>query len=177
MIRVPLAGNVKGTAWICGGSGPSTLVKERTDCTTFMLKDSLLNETMIQAVESLEAYTEENRTHAKEILLAKDECTKLEKIGFRTVNALVREMTIVEWSSLKITWNMGWTGIYPIRMYGVTDVLYPIVDGKRISGFMVRNRRQVLEGFEHRQTCAMCTQVIDLKPGEPLVPKIIPCRK
>ena len=67
MIKIPIAGAVDGNAWVCGGEGPHQRLSERTSCPTYLLKDSLLKETMTRAIKSLDACQDENIPFAQAI--------------------------------------------------------------------------------------------------------------
>lgn len=178
MIKIPIAGAVDGNAWVCGGEGRHQKLSERTSCPTYLLKDSLLKETMRKAIRSLDASQDENIDFAKASTMAQEDLKKKDKITFRAMDKLVESITFENWNTIVVNWKMGWTGKYPSRFYSVTDALMPKMEKKNghyyINDIMVRARSTTLQGFKNRQAAALKTRVIDPGVGDSPVPKVIP---
>lgn len=174
MIKIPLTGSQDGNAWVCGGEGPYQRLSERTHCPTYILKDSLLKETMIRAIKSLDACDNKNIAFAQAITRAQND----DKITFRALDKLVESITFEDFTTIVVDWKMGWTGEYPIRFYSVTDALMPKMEYQNghyyINGIMVRARSLVMKGFENRQKAALKTRVIEPGVGDLPVPRVIP---
>ena len=174
MIKIPLTGSQDGNAWVCGGEGPYQRLSERTQCPTYLLKDSLLKETMTRAIKSLDACQDENIPFAQAITRAQND----DKITFRALDKLVESITFEDFNTIVVNWKMGWTGKYPIRFYSVTDALMPKMEYQNghyyINGIMVRARSLVMKGFENRQKAALKTRVIEPGVGDLPVPRVIP---
>lgn len=174
MIKIPLTGSQDGNAWLCGGEGLHQRLSERTHCPTYLLKDSLLKETMTRVIKSLDACQNQNIAFAQAIIRAQTD----DKITFRALDKLVESITFEDFNTIVVNWKMGWTGKYPIHFHNVTDALMPKMEAKNghyyINGIMVRAKSLVMKGFENRHTAALKTKVIEPGVGDLPVPTVIP---
>ena len=178
MIKVKVSGSISAPAWTCGGDGDGIYLSERTDCPTYFLQDSILNKTVISAIEKIDPYAPENKNFEKAIVEAKQEIKESKTIEYKHIDSLIESITLDGWETLVISWEMGQVEKYPIHYKLLREVPLPIITknekGKdECFGNFVQVRRTFEEAFQRRQQRVLQYQIIKSWDENCTVPQVI----
>lgn len=178
MVKVFVRGSVSANVWTCGGAGDGIYLSERTSCPTYLLQGKILDQVVIEAIQSLDPYAPENHGFEKAISGAKSELQQNAAVEFNHLENLVEDITLDGWETLVINWKMGRSEKYPIRYQVLSEVILPIINQNKKGrnecfGNYVRCKKNFEEAFQKRQERVLRYQVIKSWDDNCSVPKLI----
>ena len=178
MIKVMVGGSINTTAWTCGGTGDETMLRDRTDCPTYLLQDGVLSRELMRVIKGLNPYDDENKEFSRDIVAAQYFVKRKEKINYKTMESLVESITMDGWDCLIINWKMGYSSMHEIKYQYLRETILPIIEKNKRGqdtcfGHFVQCKNTYLEACQKRQSRILEYDVIEPIYGHCKVPRIV----
>ena len=178
MIKVMVGGSINTTAWTCGGVGNKTMLRDRTDCPTYLLQDEVLSRELIRVIKGLNPYDDENKEFSRDIVAAQYFVKRKEKINYKTMESLVESITMDGWDCLIINWKMGYSFMHEIKYQYLRETILPIIEKNKRGqdtcfGHFVQCKKTYLEACQKRQSRILEYDVIAPIYGHCKVPRVV----
>ena len=178
MIKVMVGGSINTTAWTCGGVGNKTMLRDRTDCPTYLLQDEVLSRELIRVIKGLNPYDDENKEFSRDIVAAQYFVKRKEKINYKTMESLVESITMDGWDCLIINWKMGYSSMHEIKYQYLRETILPIIEKNKRGqdtcfGHFVQCKKTYLEACQKRQSRILEYDVITPIYGHCKVPRVV----
>lgn len=199
MIRCKLPRNNHTFGWTCGGKATSkgTLRKKRTSCPPYYIVESYIDSAFNDAMKSANSsqlrgigsgYGEEAKQ--AQTILALQIRAASEKVEYRTLCELIKQITFPRWTMMRVEWLCGIVSEAELVYKKISDMPWPTISretierdtskGKVVAPTYIVNGEIVvkgcpdrqIEGIERARDYIQHLTILEPKVYEPNIPRV-----